>query len=90
MTVGVVSLLLGPQAREKNTLEAEKLGLLLQVEKLQVGVVDHVQASAVLPGRLVAHDDLLSQLVEGILCGHFCFCTLEGRSWGRVRVGVGG
>lgn len=69
VAVGVVSLLLGAKARQKDALEPEKLRLLLGVEKLEVGVVDHVQAPAVLPWLLVADDDLFAKLVEGILIG---------------------
>lgn len=67
VAVGVVSLLLGAKARQKHALQPEKFGLLLGVEKLEVGVVDHVQAPAVLPRLLVANDDLFAKLVEGIL-----------------------
>ena len=67
VAVRVVGLLLGAKAGQKHTLQPEKLGLLLGVEKLEVGVVDHVQAPAVLPGLLVADDDLFAKLVEGIL-----------------------
>ena len=76
VAVGVVGLLLGPHAAEEDPLEAEQLSLLLRVEELQVGVVDHVEPSSVLAGLLVANDDLLAQLVEGVLSrqggGHVC------------------
>jgi len=72
VAVGVVCVLLGAQAGQEDALQPEKLGLLLGVEELEVCVVDHVETTTVLPGLLVADDDLLAKLVEGIL---FDECT---------------
>ena len=80
MTVGIVRLLLGPQASQENALQPEQLRLLLGVEELQVGVVDHVQTPPVLPRLLVADDDLLSQLVESVL--------FPSSKWGGGRASI--
>lgn len=81
MAVGVVGLLLGAKACQKEPLQPEKLSLLLRVEELQVGVVDHVQTPAVLSGLLVADDDLLAKLVKGILKVRFVRFVRGGRGF---------
>ena len=69
MAVGIVGILFGAKASQKHTLQPEKLSLLLGVEKLEVGVVDHVQPPALLPRLLVADDNLFAKLIEGVLVG---------------------
>mmetsp|Transcript_1837 Transcript_1837/g.8061 ORF Transcript_1837/g.8061 Transcript_1837/m.8061 type:complete len:623 (+) Transcript_1837:961-2829(+) len=65
-----------PQPSIELGLQAEKLGLLLLIEVLQVGVVYHVQAPVHLLRIVHADDNLLAKLVEGVFDVH-CGYALE-------------